>query len=101
MEQFIQIVGDFGVAVSMCLGFAFFIYQVFKWNREDSKERELRDRETIQHFSEILATNSKALLLNSEVMDKINGNIEKIGQDVSKLQEDVTEIKIRQEEQHK
>lgn len=101
METMVQAIGEFGLSIALVITFVFAFWKVYVFQREDSKERERYDRETIQHFSEILATNSKALLLNSEVMDKINGNIEKIGHDVSKLQEDVTEIKIRQEEQHK
>ena len=97
MEQFISLVGEFGLAVTLVLAFVAMFYKVFCWQREDSKEREARDRDTITRFSEIISTNSKALLQNSETMEKINGNIENISHDVHKLQDDVTEIKLRQQ----
>ena len=125
MEGIIELVSTFGLSVALCLAFAWFIYKIFTWMREDSqtrerhiaesanlreeqvrqaakereayaREREERDREQINRFSQIISENSKALLKNAEVMEKINANIENISDDVHKLQDDVTEIKYRQ-----
>lgn len=127
MEGIIELVSTFGLSVALCLAFAWFIYKIFNWMREDSnkregeirktaqereeqvrqaakereayaREREERDRAQITHFSQIISENSKALLKNAEVMEKINSNIETISDDVHKLQDDVTLIKVRQEE---
>lgn len=114
MEPIIESVTNFGLAVGLCLAFVWFFYKTFVWMREDAKEREQRillaaedrekysreraqrDREQIEHFSQIIATNSNALLENAKVMEKINSNIEDISDNVHNLQKDVTEIKYRQ-----
>lgn len=96
MEQLIALVGEFGLAVSLTIAFMFMFWKILNMQREDSREREQRDRDTIERFSQILSTNSSALLKNSEVMDKINGNIETIHEDIKHIQEDVTEIKFKQ-----
>ena len=127
MEGIIELVSTFGLSVALCLAFAWFIYKIFNWMREDSnkregeirktaqereeqvrqaakereayaREREERDREQIKSFSHIIAENIKALVKNAEVMEKINSNIENISDDVHKLQDDITLIKVRQEE---
>ena len=127
MEMIIELVSTFGLSVALCLAFAWFIYKIFNWMREDSikreneirrtaqereeqvrqaakereayaRQREERDREQIKHFSGIISENSKALLKNSETMEKITGKLENISEDVHTLQEDVTLIKVRQEE---
>ena len=125
MEGVVELVSTFGLSVALCLAFAWFIYKIFTWMREDgikreeqiaqtanireeqvrqaakereayAREREERDRKEIEHFSQIISENSRALLKNAEVMEKINANIENISDDVHKLQDDVTEIKYRQ-----
>ena len=98
MEGIIELISTFGLSVALCLAFAWFIYKIFNWMREDSikreeeirqtsqereqqireaakereayaRQREERDREQIKHFSEIISENSKALLKNSETME--------------------------------
>ena len=71
------------------------VRQAAKEREAYAREREERDRAQITHFSQIISENSKALLKNAEVMEKINANIEIISDDVHKLQDDVTEIKYR------
>ena len=94
----VEIIGTLGFPIALAIAMCWMFYKVFTWQREDAKEREGRDRETIERFSKIVSVNSQALLKNSEVMDKINSNIDGISEDVHKLQEDVTLIKVRQEE---
>ena len=101
METMVQMIGDFGLAVSLCLGFAFFIYKIFQWNREDSKAREQQNLDTITRLSGILSENSRALLKNSEVMDKISEKIDNIDVKIEEVKTDVTEIKIRQQQNTK
>ena len=125
MEAIVELVSTFGLSVALCLAFAWFIYKIFNWMREDSnkredeirrtaqereeqvrqaakereayaREREERDRKQIEHFSQIISENSKALVKNAVVMEKINSYIEINSDDVHKLQDDVTEIKYRQ-----
>lgn len=130
MEVFIEMLSNFGLAVALCLAFCWFLYKVFVWQRDDAikreehirqsanereeqvreaakereayaREREERDRKQIEHFSQIISVNSRALLENAQVMEKINTNIENISEDVHKLQDDVTLIKVRQENKDK
>lgn len=77
------------------------VRQAAKEREAYAREREERDREQIKHFSEIISVNSKALLENAQVMEKINTNILNISEDVHKLQDDVTLIKVRQENKDK
>lgn len=89
----------FPIALSIC--FCVMFFKMYGWMREDFKERENKSREQFEHLSNIIDTNGKALLKNSEVMEKINSNITDISANVHKLQSDVTIIKIRQEEKER
>ena len=100
MQEIVAMTIDYGVGVALAFGLAFILYKVFSWNREDARDREQRDRETITRLSEIVSTNSKALLQNAETMKEISKEISEIGDQIECVKEDVQTIKIRQE-QHK
>lgn len=101
MGDLIEVASNLGVAVAMSVAFVFMTYQVFKWQREDARNREERDRETITRLSEIVSTNSKALLRNSEVMQEIAKEIGEIGEQIEEMKTDVQEIKLRQKQRDK
>lgn len=84
----------FPIALSVAMGWMFF--KIFTWQRIDAKEREIKDREQIQHFSVIISENSKALLKNSETMELIANKLEDVDEKIDELQHDVTEIKYKQ-----
>ena len=103
MGDIVDVLVNQGVAVAMCLAFVFMVFQVLKNQkddfealRQDNREREERDRDTITRLSGILSENSKALLKNSEVMQQISGKVDVIEERIEKVQEDVQEIKYRQ-----
>ena len=96
MDDVIALVGNLGVPVAFCLMLGWFVFQIWKAQREDNNRREISDRETINHLSGILSENSKALLKNSEVMSSISQRLENIDDKIDDIQKDVTEIKIRQ-----
>ena len=96
METAVELIGSLGVPVAFCLMLGWFVYQIWRAQREDNNRREVADRETITHLSSILSENSKALLKNSEVMEKISDKIDDIDRKVDEVKDDVQEIKIRQ-----
>ena len=103
MGDIVDVLVNQGVAVAMCLAFVFMMFQVLKNQkddfealRQDNREREERDRDTITRLSGILSENSKALLKNSEVMQQISGKVDIIEERIEKVQEDIKEIKIKQ-----
>ena len=103
MGDIVDVLVNQGVAVAMCLAFVFMVFQVLKNQkddfealRQDNREREERDRDTITRLSGILSENSKALLKNSEVMQQISGKVDIIEERIEKVQEDIQEIKIKQ-----
>lgn len=95
-ESLIQILLEFGLGATVCIICLIMFYKIFVSIREDSREREAADRETITRLSNIVATNSKALLENSEVMKEISEQIRGIDDKLTDVQEDVQEIKLRQ-----
>lgn len=97
MEQsLIKLLLEFGLSATVCILCLVMFYKIFTTSREDSLKREAADRETITRLSTIVATNSKALLENSEVMKEISGQIKSIDDKLTDVQEDVQEIKLRQ-----
>ena len=103
MDGIIDIVVNQGIAVAMCVAFVLLIFQNirsqredFENQRQDNKEREERDRDTITPLSGILSKNREALLKNSEVIQQISGKVDVIEERIEKVQEDVQEIKYRQ-----
>ena len=97
MEQsLIKLLLEFGLSATVCILCLVMFYKIFVSAREDGLQREAADRETITRLSNIVATNSKALLENSEVMKEISGQIKSIDDKLTDVQEDVQEIKLRQ-----
>lgn len=96
MENVVELIGSLGVPVTFCIMLGWFVFQIWKAQREDNNKREVQDRETITRLSGILSENSKALLKNSEVMEKISDKIDSIDNKIDDVQKDVQEIKIRQ-----
>ena len=96
MEQMVAMLGEFGLAVCLVVTFVVMFWKMWNMQREDNNRREERDRETITHLSEIMSTNSRALLKNSETMEKINEKIDNIDSKLEDVKMDVQEIKLRQ-----
>lgn len=97
MEELIPTLMEFGLGATISLCCLFIFYKVFCSMREDNQVREERDRETITRLSEIVSTNSKALLENSQVMKEISNQIKSMDDKLEDVKEDVREIKIKQE----
>ena len=93
----VQAIGEFGLAIALVISFCFAFWKVFQYQREDAKERENKDRETIEKFSHIIATNSEALLKNGEALQKVAEKLNDVDDKISDLQRDVSEIKIKQQ----
>ena len=93
----IEIISTLGfpIALSMAMGWMFF--KIFTWQRIDSKDRETKDRETLERFSGIISKNSDALLKNAQVMKQISSKLEDVDTKVDTIARDVQEIKIKQE----
>ena len=96
MENVANLITNLGVPVAFCLMLGWFVFQIWKAQREDINRRETADRETITHLSGILSENSKALLKNSEVMSKISEKIDSIDDKIEEVKDDVKEIKYHQ-----
>ena len=101
MEEAINLIVQLGFPVAACLLLGYFIYCMWKANREDSQKREEKNMDTITHLSGILSKNSEALLKNSEVMEKISDKIDDIDKKIDEVKKDVQEIKVRQENKDK
>lgn len=97
MDEFIKLLSEFGFPIALCLAFTWFIYRSFCWMREDSKDREIRDRETLEKFSGIISKNSEVLLENAQVMKQISKKLEDVDEKVDDIAKDIQEIKFRQE----
>ena len=96
METMVQAIGEFGLAIALVISFCFAFWKIFQYQREDTKEREVKDRETIERFSGIISENSKALLKNSETMERIANKLEDVDSKINDIQTDVELIKQRQ-----
>lgn len=92
----IDTINTLGFPIALTIACVWMFYKCYTWQREDGKERELKDRETIERFSGIIAENSKALLKNSETMEIIANKLESVDEKINDLQKDVTEIKVNQ-----
>ena len=84
----------FPIALSIAMGWMFF--KIFTWQREDAKEREIKDREILERFSGIISKNSDALLENAQVMKQISSKLEDVDNKVDMIARDIQEIKIKQ-----
>lgn len=97
MDEFIKLLSEFGFPIALCLAFTWFIYKSFCWMREDSKDREIRDRETLERFSGIISKNSEVLLENAQVMKQISKKLEDVDEKVDEIKQDIIEIKYKQQ----
>ena len=68
LSMVVEIISTLGFPVALTIACVWFFYKIYTWQREDAKERENKDREVIEKFSHIIATNSEALLENAKVM---------------------------------
>lgn len=96
MEQIVSMIGEFGLAISLVVAFVLMFWKMWNFQREDAKEREVRDRNTITDLSHIVAKNSEVMLKSVETMEKINAKVEHIDTKLEGIQTDVTEIKFKQ-----
>lgn len=91
-----DLIGTLGFPIALAIGMAFMLYKVFCWSREDGKEREAEDKKIIERFSGIISENSRALLKNSETMERIANKLEEVDGKINDIQTDVELIKERQ-----
>ena len=96
LAMVVEIISTLGFPIALTIACVWFFYKIYTWQRDDAKERELRDRETIEKFSHIIATNSEALLENAQVMQQISSKLEDVDEKVDDIAKDVQEIKIKQ-----
>lgn len=97
LSMVVEIISTLGFPVALTIACVWMFYKCYTWMRDDAKERELRDRETIKEFSHIIATNSEALLKNGEALQKVAEKLNDVDDKISDLQRDVSEIKIKQQ----
>ena len=93
----IDTISTLGFPIALTIACVWFFYKIYTWQREDAKERELKDREQIKEFSHIIATNSEALLKNGEALQQVAEKLNDVDYKISDLQRDVSEIKIKQQ----
>lgn len=93
----VETISTLGFPIALTIACVWFFYKIYTWQREDAKERENKDRETIEKFSHIIATNSEALLKNGEALQKVAEKLNDVDDKISDLQRDVSEIKIKQQ----
>ena len=93
----VETISTLGFPIALTLACVWFFYKIYTWQRDDMKERENKDRETIEKFSHIIATNSEALLKNGEALQQVAEKINDVDDKISDLQRDVSEIKIKQQ----
>ena len=92
----IEIISTLGFPIALSIAMGWMFFKIFTWQREDAKEREIRDNEQIKHFSVIISDNSKALLKNSETMELIAKKLEDVDEKIDEIKQDVAEIKYKQ-----
>ena len=93
----VETISTLGFPIALTLACVWFFYKIYTWQRDDMKERENKDRETIERFSHIIATNSEALLKNGEALQQVADKLNDVDDKISDLQRDVSEIKIKQQ----
>lgn len=93
----VETISTLGFPIALTLACVWFFYKIYTWQREDAKERELKDRETIERFSGIIAKNSEALVKNGEALQQVAEKLNDVDEKISDLQHDVQEIKIKQQ----
>ena len=92
----IDTIGTLGFPIALTIACVWMFYKCYTWQREDNKEREVRDRETIERFSGIIAKNSEALVKNGEALQQVAEKLNDVDEKINDLQHDVQEIKIKQ-----
>ena len=97
LAMVVEIISTLGFSVALTIACVWFFYKIYTWQRDDMKERENKDRETIEKFSHIIATNSEALLKNGDALQKVAEKLNDVDDKISDLQKDVSEIKIKQQ----
>lgn len=96
MDNVVPMITELGLAVSLVVAFVWMFWKMWNLQREDSKEREIRDRETITHLSGIVSKNSEVMLKSVETMEKISEKVEHIDSKLEEVKTDVQEIKFKQ-----
>lgn len=92
----VETISTLGFPIALTLACVWFFYKIYTWQREDAKEREIKDRETIERFSGIIAKNSEALVKNGEALQQVADKLNDVDEKINNLQHDVNEIKIKQ-----
>ena len=92
----IEIISTLGFPIALSAAMGWMFFKIFTWQRIDSKDRETKDRETLERFSGIISKNSDALLENAQVMEQISKKLENVDNKVDAIARDVQEIKIKQ-----
>ena len=92
----VETISTLGFPIALTLACVWFFYKIYTWQRQDAKEREIKDRETIERFSGIIAKNSEALVKNGEALQQVAEKLNDVDEKINDLQHDVQEIKIKQ-----
>ena len=93
----VETISTLGFPIALTIACVWFFYKIYTWQRDDMKERENKDREVIEKFSVIIATNSEALLENANVMQQISSKLEDVDEKLDNVARDVQEIKNKQQ----
>lgn len=76
MNEILNAITNVGFPIVTCLGFAYYIYEDKKAERQENKEREERYLTTIANFSNVLDKVNENLTTNNKRLEYIE---EKIG----------------------
>ena len=76
MNEVLNAITNVGFPIVVCLGFAYYIYEDKKAERQENKEREERYLSTIANFSNVLDKVNENLVTNNKRLEYIE---EKIG----------------------
>lgn len=76
MNEILNAITNIGFPIVACLGFAYYIYEDKKAERQENKEREERYLTTIANFSNVLDKVNENLVTNNKRLEYIE---EKIG----------------------
>ena len=96
ISMIMEIISTLGFPIALSIAMGWMFFKIFTWQREDAKEREIKDRETLERFSGIISKNSDALLENAQVMKQISSKLEDVDNKVDMIARDIQEIKIKQ-----
>ena len=96
ISMIMEIISTLGFPIALSIAMGWMFFKIFTWQREDAKEREIKDRETLERFSGIISKNSDALLENAQVMKQISSRLEDVDNKIDMIARDIQEIKIKQ-----